>query len=106
LCSAYSLERWEKLVLYSQNGKLEIDNNPVENTIRPIAVGRKNYLFAGSHESAQRAAVAYTILAACKLNNVNPLTYLAELLQKLPSRTVQEIEDLMPMCWTESVISD
>lgn len=106
IATAYSLKRWEKLVLYSQNGKLEIDNNPVENTIRPIAVGRKNYLFAGSHESAQRAAVAYTILAACKSNNINPLTYLAELLQKLPSRTVQEIEDLMPMCWTEPVISD
>lgn len=51
----YSIERWEKLSLYTEDGMLNIDNNPVENSIRPVALGRKNYLFAGSHEAARRS---------------------------------------------------
>lgn len=99
VATAYCLKRWDKLTLYAQNGQLEIDNNPIENTIRPVAVGRKNYLFAGSHDSAQRAAVAYTILAACKTADINPLEYLADVLQKLPSRNVHEVDDLIPSQW-------
>jgi transposase len=99
--AAYSLRRWDKLCLYCQNGLLEIDNNPVENAIRPVALGRKNYLFAGSHDSAQRAAVAYTILAACKASNINPPVYLADVLQTLPSRNVNEVDDLLPAQWAE-----
>jgi transposase len=102
VATAYSLKRWDKLTLYTQNGQLEIDNNPIENVIRPVAVGRKNYLFAGSHDSAQRAAVAYTILAACKTANINPLKYLADILQKLPTRNVHDVEDLMPSKWAEN----
>jgi transposase len=101
VATAYSLKRWNKLILFAENGLLEIDNNPVENAIRPIAVGRKNYLFAGSHDSAQRAAIAYTILAACKSANINPLDYLADVLQKLPARNVQNINDLLPHLWAE-----
>ncbi len=101
VAAAYSLKRWDKLTLYAQNGQLEIDNNPIENAIRPVAVGRKNYLFAGSHDSAQRAAVAYTILAACKTANINPLEYLADVLQTLPSRNVNEVDDLIPMQWAD-----
>jgi hypothetical protein len=101
VATAYSLKRWNKLILFAENGLLEIDNNPVENEIRPIAVGRKNYLFAGSHDSAQRAAIAYTILAACKSANINPLDYLADVLQKLPARNVQNINDLLPHLWAE-----
>jgi hypothetical protein len=86
----------------TQNGQLEIDNNPIENSIRPIAVGRKNYLFASSHDSAQRAAVAYTILAACKTANVNSVEYLADVLQKLPTRNVNDTEDLLPIQWAEN----
>ena len=54
---AYSIQRWSRLMVYATDGKLNIDNNPVENCIRPVAVGRKNYLFAGSHEAAQRSAM-------------------------------------------------
>lgn len=100
---AYSLKRWHKLTLYAQNGQLEIDNNPIENAIRPIAVGRKNYLFAGSHDSAQRAAVAYTILAACKSAQINPIDYLVDVLSTLPSRKVNEIDDLMPNQWAAKI---
>lgn len=99
VATAYSLKRWGKLILYAQNGQLEIDNNPIENAIRPVAVGRKNYLFAGSHDSAQRAAVAYTILAACKTADINPLGYLADVLQNLPARNVNDIDDLLPHQW-------
>ncbi len=102
VATAYSLKRWDKLTLYTQNGQLEIDNNPIENVIRPVALGRKNYLFAGSHDSAQRAAVAYTILAACKTANINPLEYLADILQKLPTRNVNDVEDLLPGQWTKN----
>lgn len=101
VATAYCLKRWDKLTLYAQNGQLEIDNNPVENSIRPVAVGRKNYLFAGSHDSAQRAAVAYTILAACKTADINPLEYLADVLHKLPSRNVNDVDDLLPLQWAE-----
>jgi len=94
-----TLKRWVKLTLYVQNGTLEIDNNPIENAIRPVAVGRKNYLFAGSHESAQRAAVAYTLLAACKTAGINPAEYLADVLQTLPGRNVNDIDDLIPLHW-------
>lgn len=102
VATAYSLKRWTELTLYTQNGQLEIDNNPIENAIRPVAVGRKNYLFAGSHDSAQRAAVAYTILAACKTANINPSEYLADVLQKLPTRNVNEVDDLLPVLWAEN----
>src|SRR5690606_34100216 len=72
----YCLERWDKLMLYTTNGILEIDNNLVENAIRPVAVGRKNYLFAGSHNGAQRAAMLYSFLGTCKINNINPFEWL------------------------------
>jgi transposase len=97
--AAYTLKRWSKLTIYTQNGQLEIDNNLVENSIRPVAVGRKNYLFAGSHESAQRAAVAYTILAACKSAGINPTTYLADVLRQLPTRKANDLDDLLPDQW-------
>jgi len=69
----YSISKWKKLTIYTTNGMLNIDNNPVENNIRPVAIGRKNYLFAGSHEAAQRSAMLYSIMGTCKLHNVNPL---------------------------------
>jgi len=92
----YSLERWDKLSLYTSDGKLEIDNNLVENTIRPVAVGRKNYLFAGSHNGAQRAAMLYSFLGTCKLNEVNPFEWLRSTLDKIPNYTVNRIADLLP----------
>jgi len=87
------------LTIYTQNSELEIDNNPVENAIRPVALGRKNYLFAGSHDSAQRAAVAYTTLAACKSADINPLEYLPDVLQTLPTRDIINLDDLLPQQW-------
>jgi transposase len=92
----YSLKRWKELTLFTTDGQLEIDNNRIENEIRPIALGRKNYLFAGSHESAQRIAMIYSLLASCKTNEIDPMKWLTFVLEELPNRTVNNIEDLLP----------
>lgn len=93
---AYSLSRWERLCLYTTDGKLEIDNNLVENVIRPVALGRKNYLFAGSHEAAQRSAMLYSFMGTCKLRGVEPLTWLTETLRKLPDHKANQLHMLLP----------
>lgn len=93
---AYSITRWDKLSTYTTNGMLCIDNNPVENSIRPVAIGRKNYLFAGSHEGAKRSAMLYSLLGTCKMNNINPFNWLKEVLTKLPSHPINKIKDLLP----------
>jgi len=91
------MKRWKELTLYISDGRLEIDNNKIENEIRPIALGRKNYLFAGSHESAQRIAMIYSLLATCKANGIDPHTWLTKVLEEIPKRTVNNLEDLLPL---------
>jgi transposase len=93
---AYSIERWEKLCLYTTNGMLNIDNNGVENQIRPVAVGRKNYLFAGSHEAAGRSAMLYSLLGTCKLHGLNPFEWFKQVLSILPAHPINRIEELLP----------
>lgn len=95
----YSLKRWEKLCLYAEDGILEIDNNLVENAIRPVALGRKNYLFAGSHDAARRAAMIYSLLASCKKNDVNPNEWLKDVLTKISDHPINRIEELLPLKW-------
>ena len=99
----YTLKRWDKLVLYTERPELEIDNNAIENTIRPVAVGRKNYLFAGSHESAETIAMIYSFMAACKIHGVNPTEWLADVLVRLPSTKPSEYHTLFPSNWTKTV---
>lgn len=93
---AYSMKRWNELTVFISDGRLEIDNNKIENEIRPIALGRKNFLFAGSHQAAQRIAMIYSLLATCKVNGVEPMNWLTHVLEELPNRHVNNIEDLMP----------
>ena len=95
----YALGRWKELKCYTTDGKLNIDNNPVENSIRPVAVGRKNYLFAGSHEAAQRSAMLYSLLGTCKLNGINPFVWLVDVLKRLPSYPINKIQELLPHQW-------
>jgi transposase len=92
----YSLQRWDKLMIYATDGRLKIDNNLVENTIRPVAIGRKNYLFAGSHNGARRAAMLYSFLGTCKINNVNPFEWLRDTLEKIPAHPVNQLQILLP----------
>src|ERR1043165_4953829 len=92
-------ERWEGLSLYTTDGKLNIDNNPVENSIRPVAVGRKNYLFAGSHEAAKRSAMLYSLLGTSKLHRINPIGWLTDILKRINSHPINQIQDLLPQHW-------
>ena len=93
---AYSIERWDKLSRYTQDGMLNIDNNPVENSIRPIAIGRKNYLFAGSHEAANRSAMLYSLIGTCKMHGVEPFAWLKNTLEILPTHPINKIKELLP----------
>lgn len=95
----YSITRWDALSLYATNGLLHIDNNPVENSIRPVAVGRKNYLFAGSHDAAQRAAIFYSLFATCKTYGVNPYEWLKDVLDKMACWKTNTLKDLLPQNW-------
>jgi transposase len=92
----YTLGLWARLKKYVDDGHLQIDNNLVENSIRPVALGRKNYLFAGSHDGAKRAAVIYSLLATCKLNNIEPFGYLKNLLQIIPDYPTNQLQNLLP----------
>jgi len=92
----YSIDRWSELSVYLFDGELEIDNNLVENAIRPVALGRKNYLFAGSHDAAQRAAMIYTFFAICKKHDVNPYQWLKYALENIMTINHKNIKDLYP----------
>lgn len=93
---AYTHNLWPRLIRYIEDGRFQIDNNLIENTIRPVALGRKNYLFAGSHDAAQNAAMIYSLLATCKINKVEPLEWLTKVLSILPNCPADRMEDLLP----------
>ena len=93
---AYSIERWERLSLYAEDGMLNIDNNPVENSIRPVALGRKNYLFAGSHQAARRSGMLYSLLGTCKMHGIEPYSWLKDVLHQIADHPVNQIQNLLP----------
>lgn len=93
---AYAYARWDALSAYLYDGALQIDNNLVENAIRPVALGRKNYLFAGSHEAAQRAAMIYSFFAICKKHEVNPFQWLKYTLENIMSINHKKLKELFP----------
>lgn len=94
---SYMHQRWDKLIIFANEGLLEIDNNLVENAIRPVALGRKNYLFAGSHEAARRAGIVYSFITCCKKNNIDPYLWLTETLQKISDTKTSELYKLLPV---------
>lgn len=96
---SYTLNLWTKLKEYINDGKYEIDNNLIENTIRPLALGRKNYLFAGSHKAAQRAAIMYSFFATCKINKVEPLAWLTDILNRIQEHKANKLSELLPQNW-------
>jgi len=93
----YSLKRWPALQRYADSGHLPIDNNPVENAIRPIAIGKKNWLFAGSERAGKRAAAIQSLLATAKLNGMEPAAWLKDTLEKLPTWPYSRIDELLPI---------
>lgn len=97
---SYALQRWDKLCIYTKEALLKIDSNLVENAIRPVAIGRKNYLFAGSHKGAERAAILYSFMATCKKNNIMPNEWLKNVLERLPDHPMNKLDELLPSQWT------
>lgn len=95
----YTYSLWPRLRRYIDDGRYEIDNNLIENSIRPLALGRKNYLFAGSHEAAQKAAMMYSFFASCKVCDVNPLEWLTVVLNKIPGTKTSQLRELLPAQW-------
>jgi hypothetical protein len=101
----YSLKRWKALTRYLEDGAVPIDNNWVENQIRPWALGRSNWLFAGSLRSGQRAAAVMTLIQSSKLNGHDPYAYLKDVLTRLPTQKNSAINELLPHNWRPAIIS-
>lgn len=96
---AYNLKHWQNIKRYTEDGRFQIDNNLIENTIRPLAIGRKNYLFAGSHQSAQHIAMFYSFFASCKVNRVDPQAWLTDVLNRINDTKLNQLNTLLPHNW-------
>ena len=99
LALEYALNNWKLLGVYLDNGRIEIDNNLVENAIRPTALGKKNWLFIGEAEAGERSAILYTIVECCRRRGLDPYAYLFQVLTRLPHSTNWQIKDLTPEAW-------
>jgi len=95
----YALSRWTQLTRYRDDGRLEIDNNAAERAIRTVALGRKNWLFAGSHEGGLRAAALYSVIETAKLNGIDPEAYLRDLLARIATHPAKRLDALLPWNW-------
>jgi len=95
----YSLNRWDAFTRFLDDGRLCVSNNAAERELRAVALGRKNWTFAGSDEGGRRAAAIYTLIATAKLNDVDPQTWLADVLARLPDHPAKRIHELLPWDW-------
>ena len=92
----YTQNQWKNLMRVFEDGRLLLDNNQIENKVRPLALGRKNYLFAGSHEGAQRIAMMYSLLATCAVHGINPLEWLTDTLRRIADTKMTDLHQLLP----------
>ena len=95
----YTLNQWGQIVHIFSDGRFRLDNNPIEQEMRPIALGRKNYLFAGSHDGAERAAIIYSLLGTARLHKVNPYDWLKYIFQNMQSHPANRLSELLPHKW-------
>jgi hypothetical protein len=99
----YALNQWPALERFLKHGEVEIDNNLVENAIRPTAIGKKNWLFFGSEEAGRRNAAIYTLIQNCRMHGVEPGAYLKDVLERLPRMTNQDrVDQLTPLNWKKA----
>jgi transposase len=99
----YARNQWDALTRFVEDARLKLDNNAAERQLRRVAVGRKNWLFAGSEEGAERACVLYSLLATCKLHGVNPFDYLRDVLVRVGSHPARDVLALSPKAWKEKL---
>jgi transposase len=97
----HALNQWSALLIFLEDGRLEMDNNQVENAIRPTAVGKKNWLFFGDAAAGERSAILYTIIEACRRRGLDPFTYLRDAFTRLPSMTNWQVQDITPEAWAK-----
>ena len=95
----YALSRWQALSCYLHDGHVEIDNNAAERAIRGIALGRKNYLFAGSDTGGKRAAAIYSLIETCKLNAIDPEAIFRDIIARIADHKINRIDELLPWNW-------
>ena len=95
----YSLNRWDAFIRFLDDGRLRMSNNAAERELRGVALGRKNWTFAGSDEGGHRAAAIYTLIATAKLNDIDPQVWLADILARLPDHPAKRIYELLPWNW-------
>ena len=98
----YALTRWTQLTRYRDDGRLAIDNNAAERAIRGVALGRKNWLFAGSDAGGERAAAIYSLIETAKLNGIDPAAWLRDVLARLASHPARRIDELLPWHWADA----
>tara|TARA_R100000750_G_scaffold62932_1_gene59320 strand:- start:7696 stop:8037 length:342 start_codon:yes stop_codon:yes gene_type:complete len=98
----YVLSRWPSFELFLQDGRVGIDNNPAERAMRPIGIGRKNWLFAGSDSGGETLARAMTLIETAKMNGLDPQAWLADILDRIHDRKINRINELLPWQWTPS----
>jgi transposase len=102
----YALGQWPTLEIYLRDGRVEIDNNLVENAIRPTALGKKNWLFVGDAEAGERAAIIYTVIETCRRRGIDPYSYLKDVLTRLPNMTNHQIPEVIPAVWGKARLSE
>lgn len=95
----YALGQWPTLVRYTEDGRIPIDNNSAERALKPVVIGRKNYLFMGSDEGGRRAAIVYTLIESCRQNEVEPWSYLRDIMERLPTWPIKRVLELAPSYW-------
>ena len=98
----YALNPWPSLLIFLEDGRLEIDNNLIENASRPTAIGKKNWLFIGEAQAGERSAIIYTVIECCRRRGLDPFAYLRDVFTRLPTMTNWQVKELTPEAWAKT----